>query len=214
MSHSNPDLLMARCLSCGNIHGLDEVHMCNPLSPVPPHAAGEELDDVPTSEAIDEALGWLRDARPDYHATLTRIISHLEASCDCPCPSPAASQAAPEGDMPEWIPAYIADVRAFVARSHPPQPGTSLAAIVFLADRVAELEREVKDFALFREAWELDYLSLAKHRDEMQLKVAELERERDEAHRAYLGEIRLQNDYEGRIHALTTQLSTLLESTT
>lgn len=71
--------------------------------PVPLHAAGEELYDVPTSKAIDEALGWLRDARPDYHATLTRIISHLEASCDCPCPSPAVSQAAPDTTTSRFV---------------------------------------------------------------------------------------------------------------
>lgn len=124
MSHSNPDLLMARCLSCGNIHGLDEVHTCRPWPLFPPHAAGEE-------DLIQEAREYIKadNHSPDGYAEdlVRRLLIRI----------PAASQAAPE--MPEWVRDNIGIARSTCEDD---VRDNTHDTIVWLADRVAELERE------------------------------------------------------------------------
>lgn len=109
-----------------------------PNTSVPPHAAGENA-------AIAIRGDHLKDITTQS-ATLTVSTGDgtIQQSCNlagcdgrCGICSPAASQAAPE--MPENIEAMIGDVRDSIAHGDKSLRATT---IVWLADRVAELERE------------------------------------------------------------------------
>lgn len=134
--------------------------------PVPPHMAGEEETEKMRMQYLT------KEERAEYQAIIQKSIKPLS--------SRAASQAALE-TMPQELSKIISNAREIVKGNtyYPGKPLGHRDAVVLLADRVVELERE-----------------------------------NAATHRAYLDEIKLQNEYEGQIHALKTQLAALHSSAT
>lgn len=121
--------------TCWMAGGLLRCWKHNPtIGSVPPHAAGEEIPtDTIGAVGLEFCGSWIDLTRHEW--ALCAEVARLRALV-----SPAASQAAPE--MPEWMVDWIAETRGLQKAGKLQDPGPGIV-LLWLADRVAELEREL-----------------------------------------------------------------------
>lgn len=120
------------CARCGGPLGVSSityqgVEFCS-TSCVPPHAAGEEIPtDTIGAVGLEFCGSWIELTR--YEWALCAEVARLRALV-----SPAASQTVPESEIPGWVTVEVQFAQHARARKSP------MGAIVWLADRVKELE--------------------------------------------------------------------------
>lgn len=137
-----------RCARCGKLVRQDDAHTCSPNTLFPPHAAGEE-------EALHLVALVERFIAGEY--TKFQLVDAIRGLPTVP----AASQAVPE------MPGYIAQrIRWARDRKIAGAMTAQEEATVWLADRVAELERN-------EAAWIERHATLLQQRDALQASAAQ-----------------------------------------